>query len=119
MRLPAIKSKRFAVSETHDRSAKRPRVSSDWQVHTSDKVQADHRDRKREQVGLRRATSLSPPQRRLFFKKPRKRGKGEKQGKAGKRERRKKRERKEKRRKPLPDFCRNMAKVVDIRPHTA
>ena len=46
----------FAVSETH-RSAKRPRVSSDWQVHTSDKVQADHRDRKREQVGLRRATS--------------------------------------------------------------
>ena len=58
MRLPAIKSKRFAVSETH-RSAKRPRVSSDtwWQVHTSDKVQADHRDREREQVGFRRATS--------------------------------------------------------------
>ena len=56
MRLLAIKSKRFAVSETH-RSAKRPRVSSDWQVHTSDKVQADHRDRKRKQVGLRRATS--------------------------------------------------------------
>ena len=48
-----------------------------------------------------------------------------KDGKAEKRERRKKgkggksaRER-EKRRKPLPDFCRNMAKVVDIRPHTA
>ena len=56
MRLPAIKSKRFAVSETH-RSAKRPRVSSDWQVHTSDKVQADHRDRAREQVGFRRTTS--------------------------------------------------------------
>ena len=49
------KSKRFAVSETH-RSAKRPRVSSDWQVHTSDKVQADHRDRKRIQIGFRRAT---------------------------------------------------------------
>ena len=64
---------------------------------------------------------LSPPQRLLFFKKPRKRGKGGKKG----RERRKigkggksARER-EKRRKPLPDFCRNMAKVVDIRPHTA
>ena len=48
-----------------------------------------------------------------------------KEGKAGKRERRKNgkggksaRER-EKRRKPLPDFCRNMAKVVDIRLHTA
>ena len=24
----------------------------------------------------------------------------------------------EKRRKPLPGFCQNMAKVVDIRPHT-
>ena len=51
-----IKSKRFAVSETH-RSAKRPRVSSDWQVHTSDKVQADHRDREHEQVGFKRATN--------------------------------------------------------------
>ena len=61
MRLPAIKSKRFAVSETH-RSAKRPRVSSDWQVHTSDKVQADHREREREQVGFRRATSVSEDQ---------------------------------------------------------
>ena len=47
-----------------------------------------------------------------------------KEGKAEKRERRKNgkggksaRER-EKQRKPLPDFCRNMAKVVDIRPHT-
>ena len=48
-----------------------------------------------------------------------------KEGKAEKRERRKNgkggksaRER-EKGRKPLPDFCRNMAKVVDIRPYTA
>ena len=56
MQLPAIKSKRFAVSETQ-RTAKHPRVSSDWEVHTSDKVQADHRDREREQVGFRRATS--------------------------------------------------------------
>ena len=36
---------------------------------------------------------LSPPQRLLFFKKPRKRGKSGKKGKAEKRERRKKRER--------------------------
>ena len=56
MRLPAIKLKRFAVSGTH-RSAKRPRVSSDWPVHASHKVQADHRDREPEQVGFRRATS--------------------------------------------------------------
>ena len=56
MQLPAIKSTRFAVSETH-RSSKRPRVSSDWQVHTSDKVQADHRDREREEVGFRRVVS--------------------------------------------------------------
>ena len=48
-----------------------------------------------------------------------------KEGKAEKRERRKNgkggksaRER-EKRRKSLPDFCRNMVKVVDILPHTA
>ena len=46
MRLPTSKSKRFAVSETH-RFTKRARVSSDWQVHTSDKVQADYRDRER------------------------------------------------------------------------
>ena len=37
--------------------------------------------------------NLSPPQRLLFLKKPRKRGKGGKKGKAEKRERRKKRER--------------------------
>ena len=62
---------------------------------------------------------LSPPQRLLFLKNRGKEGRGKK-GKAEKRERQKKRERKrEKRRKPLPDFCRNMAKVVDIRPHTA
>ena len=67
----------------------------------------------------RNVHDLSPPQRLLFFKKPRKRGKGGQMRKAEKRERRKKRERKGKRRKPLPDFCRNMAKVVDIRPHTA
>ena len=48
-----------------------------------------------------------------------------KEGKAEKRERlkngkgRKSAREREKRRKPLPDFCRNMAKVVDIRPHTA
>ena len=55
----------------------------------------------------------------------RERGKGGKPGKAENRERRKTgkggksaRER-EKRRKPLQDFCQNMAKVVDIRPHTA
>ena len=73
-------------------------------------------------------TSLSSAE-AFFVKKPRKRGKGGKKGKAEKGERRKKgkggkngkggksaRER-EKRRKPLPDFCRNMAKVVDIRPY--
>ena len=56
MRLPAIKSKRFAISETR-RSAKHPCASSDWEVHTSDKVQADHRDQEHEQVGFRRETS--------------------------------------------------------------
>ena len=51
--------------------------------------------------------------------------KGGKEGKAEKRERRKNgKSRKsagerEKRRQPLPDFGRYMAKVVDIRPHTA
>ena len=45
----------FAVSETR-RSTKRARVSSDWQVHTSDKVEADHRDRERKQAKYRRAT---------------------------------------------------------------
>ena len=55
MRLPTSKSKRFAVSETH-RSANRPHVSSDWQVHASEKVQADHRDRKRMKVEFRRTT---------------------------------------------------------------
>ena len=43
-----------------------------------------------------------------------KKGKGGKNGKGGKSARER-----EKRRKPLPDFCRNMEKVVDIRPHTA
>ena len=43
----------FAVSETR-RSTKRARVSSDWQVHTSDKVEADHRDRERKKAKYRR-----------------------------------------------------------------
>ena len=47
---------------------------------------------------------LSPPQRLLFFKKPRKRGKGGKKGKAEKRERRKKRERKGKAKKASARF---------------
>ena len=65
--------------------------------------------------------SLSPPQRLLFFKKTRIRGKGGKKGKAEKERGKggKRAREREKRRKPLPDFCRNMAKVVDIRPHTA
>ena len=61
--------------------------------------------------------TLSPPQRLLFFKKPRKKGKG------GKRERRKNgkggksaREM-EKRRKPVPDFCRNMAPARGVVVH--
>ena len=47
---------------------------------------------------------LSPPQWLLFFKKPRKRGKGGKKGKAEKRERRKKRERKGKAKKASARF---------------
>ena len=47
---------------------------------------------------------LSPPQRLLFFKKPRIRGKGGKEGKAEKRERRKKRERKGKAKKASARF---------------
>ena len=47
---------------------------------------------------------LSLPQRLLFFKKPRKRGKGGKKGKAEKRERRKKRERKGKAKKASARF---------------
>ena len=59
-----------------------------------------------------------------FLKNRGKEGKAEK-GKGGKKERRengkggKSAKEREKRRKPLPDFCRNMAKVVNIRPHTA
>ena len=53
---------------------------------------------------------LSPPQRLLFFKKPRERGKGGKKGKVEKaREKGKSAREREKRKKPLPDFCRNMA----------
>ena len=48
--------------------------------------------------------ALSPPQRLLFFKKPRQRGKGGKKGKAEKRERRKKRERKGKAKKASARF---------------
>ena len=47
---------------------------------------------------------LSPPQRLLFFKKPRKRGKGGKMGKAEKRERRKKRKRNGKAKKASARF---------------
>ena len=47
---------------------------------------------------------LSPPQRLLFFKKPRKRGKGGKKGKMEKRERRNKRERKGKAKKASARF---------------
>ena len=47
---------------------------------------------------------LFPPQRLLFFKKPRKRGKGGINGKAEKRERRKKRERKGKAKKASARF---------------
>ena len=50
------------------------------------------------------ALLLSPLQRLLFFKKPRKRGKGGKKGKAEKRERRKKRERKGKAKKASARF---------------
>ena len=55
MRLLTLKSKRHAISKSH-RSTKRSRLPSDWQVHTPDKVQADHRNREREQVRFRRAT---------------------------------------------------------------
>ena len=63
--------------------------------------------------------TLSSAEAFVFLKNRGKEGKAEKResrknGKGGKSARER-----EKRRKPLPDFCRNMAKVVDIRPHTA
>ena len=56
--------------------------------------------------------NLSPLQRLLFLKDRGKEGKAEKTGKGGKTARER-----EKRRKPLPDFCRNMAPARGVVVH--